>query len=72
MTRRRPVVRAVVHRVVTVVVMDRTVVHRMVHDDHATRLRHRQYWRRQSRNSQSDGNHKLLHGTPLLVESRQA
>jgi hypothetical protein len=65
MTRWRPVIRPVVHRVVTVVVMYRTVVHGMVHDDHTTRLRHRHYRCRESRNGQRDGNHKLLHVTPL-------
>ena len=57
MTRRRTVIRAVMHRaMVVVMVMDRTMVHRVVHDDHATRLRHRQCRRGQGRNGQCHRN----------------
>ena len=59
MARRRPVVRAVV-----VVVMNRAMMHRVMHDDHATRLRHRQCRRGQGRNSQCHRNDQLLHGIP--------
>lgn len=65
MTRRRTVIRAVVYdAMVVVVVMDRTMVHRVVHDDHATRLRHRQCRHGQGRNSQCHRNDQLLHGIP--------
>lgn len=72
MTRRRAVVRAVVHRAMVVpvvcrIVMHRPVMYRVVHDDHATRLRHRQCGYRQRRDSQYGGNKQLLHETPLLV-----
>ena len=65
MARRRTVIRAVMHSaMVVVVVVDRTMVHRVVHDDHATRLRHRQCRRRQGRNSQCHRNDQLLHEIP--------
>ena len=67
-TRRRPVVRAMV----TIVMMHRAVVDRVMHDHHATRLRRRQCRQRQRRNGQCNRNQKLLHGTPLLVETHQA
>jgi hypothetical protein len=38
-TRRRTVIRAVV---MVVMVMNRAVMHRVMHNDHTTRLRHRQ------------------------------
>jgi hypothetical protein len=74
--RRRTVIRAVVHRTVVIAVMHRamvdrtvmywTVMHRMMHDLSATRLRHRQCRHRQGSYGQRNGNQKLLHGTPLL------
>lgn len=68
MTRRRTMIWAVVHdAMVVVVVMNRTMVHRVMHDDHATRLRHRQCRRGQGRNSQCHRNNQLLHGIPCWL-----
>ena len=65
--RRRAVVNvAMVNRVI------HTVVHRVMHDNHATRLSHRQCRQRQGRYGQCCGNQNLLHETPLLLETRQA
>jgi hypothetical protein len=58
------------HNPMTVVVWDRAMMDRVMHDNHAMRLRHRQCRQRQGRNGQRNGSHKLLHGTPLLVGER--